>query len=36
MSHFTWLDYLLFIVYLLASVAVGAVFVKEQKTTKMT
>jgi len=34
MSHFTWLDYLLFIVYLLASVAVGAVFVKEQKTTK--
>ncbi|MBM3472546.1 MAG: sodium:solute symporter, partial [Armatimonadetes bacterium] len=34
MSHFTWLDYALFIVYLLASVGVGALFVKEQKTTK--
>jgi len=33
-SHFGWLDYTLFIVYLVASVAVGAVFVREQKTVK--
>ncbi|MGQ9729965.1 MAG: sodium:solute symporter family transporter [Candidatus Zipacnadales bacterium] len=34
MTHLTWTDYTLFVLYLLASVGVGALFVKEQKTTK--
>ncbi len=33
MSHFTTLDYTIFVVYLLASVLIGVVFVKEQRTT---
>lgn len=34
MMHFTWVDYLLFGGYLLASVLVGLLFVKEQRTMK--
>jgi len=33
-SHFTWLDYSIFVVYLAASVLVGVLFVKEQHTIK--
>lgn len=34
MSHFTWIDYLFFGGYLIASVLVGLLFVKEQRTMK--
>lgn len=34
MSHFTWLDYVIFAAYLVASVLVGVLFVKEQRTIK--
>ena len=34
MTHFTWLDYSIFVVYLAASVSVGVLFVKEQHTLK--
>lgn len=34
MSHFTWIDYLFFGGYLVASVLVGLLFVKEQRTMK--
>lgn len=34
MTHFAVLDYVLFAVYLLASVLIGVLFVKEQKTVK--
>lgn len=34
MTHFGWLDYTIFVAYLLAIVAVGVFFVKEQRTVK--
>jgi len=34
MTHFTWLDYSIFFIYLIASVLVGVLFVKEQRTIK--
>ena len=32
MAHFTWLDFSVFVVYLLASVAIGLAFVRDQHT----
>src|SRR5437867_2300689 len=32
MTHFTWLDYSIFFIYLIASVLVGVLFMKEQRT----
>ncbi len=34
MTHFTWLDYSIFFIYLIASVLVGVLFAKEQRTIK--
>ena len=34
MTHFTWLDYGVFIVYLIGAVSVGMLFVREQHTIK--
>ena len=34
MTHFTWLDYSIFVVYLVGAVSVGLLFVKEQHTIK--
>ncbi|MFL7792623.1 MAG: sodium:solute symporter, partial [Anaerolineae bacterium] len=33
-SHFSWLDYTIFVAYLAAMVGVGVFFVKEQRTVK--
>lgn len=34
MTHFSWLDYTIFVVYLVGAVSVGLLFVKEQRTIK--